>query len=331
MTDSAHSGYTLSGLLRPSEVARLRNSLRRPPHRDSTTSRTPRADRRHAGQGRHHRDRRERLTRTGSSAAGRSTTASGVPDISDNSTITVTLSNLRGTASTCGDVEPSAVLGPGNMYPGPARLQRRRHLLERAAERGAALVGASAAVSVHVAQELVGHQRQLRRSGSTSVRRSTVTMWPVHVAPVARADLDRERTGWDQAASFNIFGQVSIPRNDLEHQVEWPGPSRRLMGTQWPLGGGNMILSGLKTIGLGSTSSLLADQTRGTDRDAHRHRQAGGRDVSGPWHRTVSTSAASRTTAPLTVEDFWDDEPAIRECHLTCIQTSNPCCRLYLE
>ncbi len=45
-------------------------------------------------------------------------------------------------------------------------------------------------------------------------------------------------------SSFNIFGQVSMPRNDLN--VRWNGPVPvDAAGEPSAIGGGNMILSGL--------------------------------------------------------------------------------------
>ncbi len=165
----------------------------------------------------------------------------GDPDISQGSWMKVTISGLRDTTSgSCVANWPRVPFWGQGVYldlldPGVAGTCS--SLLTNAEQ----LIGASAVLEVHVARNSWGAYVDYG-TRIDSVRLSTVTAgnYTRPRSPMVITVGD----GPSDNSSFNVFGQVSIPRNDLN--VHWNGPAP-VDADDEPvaIGGGNMILSGL--------------------------------------------------------------------------------------
>ncbi len=153
--------------------------------------------------------------------------ADGEPDISNNSTIKATLTTAGGT--TClaqWDKVPFWGQGLYLDLMGPCALTSAEEL-----------IGASVTVEAYVVRNGWGDGAHFGIQ-IDSVRLSTVT-----TGQYTRPQSPMVVTIGDNS-SFNIFGQVSMPRNDLN--VRWNGPAPvDAEGEPVAIGGGNMILSGL--------------------------------------------------------------------------------------
>lgn len=165
----------------------------------------------------------------------------GEPDVSRYSKMTATLSNLR-------DVPGGSCTASWNKVPfwgqsvylnllDPAVAGSCSSVLTSAEQ----LIGASVSLQVYLERNQWG-------SGADfgvridSVRLSTVT--DGEYTHPKLPNLITVGDGPSDDSSFNIYGQVSMPRNDLN--IRWNGPSpRNAEGEPVPLGGGNMILNGL--------------------------------------------------------------------------------------
>lgn len=166
----------------------------------------------------------------------------GAPDISEHSNFTAYITGLRDAPSASCSINWSKVPFWGqSIY---------LDLLEN--RTGNTCVGV-----ITNAEQLIGAQVRLavyvRRNGTTlggatygtridGVQLSTVTDGDVTHPRVPNLITIGDGPGDD--SSFNIYGQVSTPRNDLN--IRWNGPSpRSAEGDPVPVGGGNMILNGL--------------------------------------------------------------------------------------
>ena len=165
----------------------------------------------------------------------------GEPDISQGSWMRVTVNNMRDTPSgSCQAYWPRVPFWGQGVY---------LDLLDSSVAGSCSsvltnaeqLIGASATLEVHVERNSWGAYVDYG-TRIDSVRLSTVTggQYSRPRAPMVVTLGD----GPSDNSSFTIFGQASMPRNDLN--VRWNGPVPvDAAGEPSAIGGGNMILSGL--------------------------------------------------------------------------------------
>lgn len=174
------------------------------------------------------------------------------PTVDRYSTISVTISNLRGSAGSCTANWPKVPFWGQGLY---------LNLLDSTVAgtcstvltNAEQLIGATAAVTVY----LRINDAPVWCASASSCDYFGVRVDSVRLSTVTSGDYTRPRApmlmtiGNDSAtgpSTFNVFGQVSMPRNDLT--IRWNGPSPRVDGgtndgDPVPIGGGNMILAGL--------------------------------------------------------------------------------------
>lgn len=176
------------------------------------------------------------------------------PTVDQRSTIAVTISNLRGGTGSCTANWPRVAFWGQGLYLDlldPTVAGTCNTVLTNSEQ----LIGATADVTVHLEINQPPfwcnpNRPELCDSFSVrldSVRLSTVTSgdYTRPRAPMVMTIGNDSATG---PSTFNVFGQVSMPRNDLT--VRWNGPSPTVQGgaddgDPVPIGGGNMILAGL--------------------------------------------------------------------------------------
>ena len=163
------------------------------------------------------------------------------PDISSGSWMRVTVSNLRDTpGGQCVAYWPRVPFWGQGVYLDlldPSVAGTCNTVLTNSEQ----LIGASAVLEVHVARNSWGANVDYG-TRIDSVRLSTVTsgQYTKPRSPAVMTIGD----GPSDDSSFNIFGQVSMPRNDLN--VRWNGPAPTDdSGEPVAIGGGNMILASL--------------------------------------------------------------------------------------
>lgn len=166
---------------------------------------------------------------------------SAEPDISQGSWMRVTLSNLRDTPSgtTCQAYWPRVPFWGQGVYIDllDPTIGNCSTVLTSAEQ----FVGATAVLEVHVERNSWGAWVNYG-TRIDSMRLSTVTsgQYTKPRSPSVMTIGD----GPSSDSSFNVFGQVSMPRNDLN--VAWNGPAPRdPSGESVAIGGGNMILRSL--------------------------------------------------------------------------------------
>jgi hypothetical protein len=172
----------------------------------------------------------------------------GAPNISDNSTMKVTVSGLRDTpGGSCVVNWPRVPFWGQSVYLDlldPAVSGTCSSLLVNSEQ----LIGASATLEVHVERNVEG----LALLDILFVKDYSIRIDSVRLSTVTAGDYTRPRApmamtigdGGSEDSSFNIFGQLSMPRNDLN--VRWNGPAPvDGAGEPVPLIGGNTILSGV--------------------------------------------------------------------------------------
>ncbi|MEI2638281.1 MAG: hypothetical protein V9F03_04705 [Microthrixaceae bacterium] len=161
------------------------------------------------------------------------------PDISQHARISFVVSNLRGVPGSCSVNWPKVPFWGQSIYIdllNPAN--GNCNTLVTSAEQ---LIGATVDVAVYIERNQWGLEMRFG-SRIDGIRFSTVTDGQ-YTRPQA-PNLITIGDGPSANSSFNIFGQLSMPRNDLN--IRWNGPSPRTTeGDPMPIGGGNMIMSGL--------------------------------------------------------------------------------------
>jgi hypothetical protein len=166
----------------------------------------------------------------------------GAPDISNNSNMTATISNLRDAPSASCSINWSKVPFWGQSIYLDLLENRSGNSCAGVITNAEQLIGATVRLSVYVQRNGTVFGGATYGTRIDSVQLSTVT----------DGDLTNPRApnlitigdGPSGDSSFNIYGQVSTPRNDLN--IRWNGPSpRNADGDPVPIGGGNMILNGL--------------------------------------------------------------------------------------
>lgn len=165
----------------------------------------------------------------------------GSPDISDGSYMTAYISGLRDAPSASCSIDWSRVPFWGQSVYLDLLETRSGNTCAGVVTSAEQLIGAQVRLSVHVK----------RNSWGANVEYGT-RIDGVQLSTVTDGDYSNPRVpnlvtigdGPADDSSFNIYGQVSTPRNDLN--IRWNGPSpRNADGDPVPLGGGNMILNGL--------------------------------------------------------------------------------------
>lgn len=169
----------------------------------------------------------------------------GNPDIDEASNLTAVISNLRGTTATCTATWSKVPFWGQGLYLDlldPNVAGSCSTVLTSAEQ----LQGASVRLSAYVDRDGSGNGNVTAVDYGVridSVRISTVTAGE-YTRPRAPAVMTFGNGAASSPSSFNVFGQVSMPRNDLT--VRWNGPAPvDDQGDPVPLGGGNMVLSGL--------------------------------------------------------------------------------------
>lgn len=161
------------------------------------------------------------------------------PDISNNSNIKLTISNLRGTPGSCQVTWPKVPFWGQSIY--IDLLNPANGNCNTLITRSEQLIGATVDLAVYVERNSWGAWVNYG-SRIDGVRFSTVTDGD-YTRPLA-PNLFTIGAGPSHDSTFNIFGQVSMPRNDLN--IRWAGPApRSAAGEPVPIGGGNMIMAGL--------------------------------------------------------------------------------------
>lgn len=161
----------------------------------------------------------------------------GQPNIADHSNITLTVSNLRDTTGSCTVNWPKVPFWGQSIY--IDLLDPANGNCNTLITRSEQLMGATVDLSVYVQRD--GGSRTFG-SRIDGVRFSTVTDGDF-TRPLA-PNLFTIGGGPDHDSTFNVFGQVSMPRNDLN--IRWAGPAPRTAeGEPVAIGGGNMILAAL--------------------------------------------------------------------------------------
>jgi hypothetical protein len=189
----------------------------------------------------------------------------GSPDISNGSTIQVRVENLRDTPSgtSCTASWSRVPFWGQGLYLDlldPAVSGTCATVLTSAEQ----LVGATARVQVYV-----------QRNGPGLFVNYGTRIDSVRLSTVTAGDYTRPRApmlltygaGPSADSTFHVFGQVSMPRNDLN--VRWAGPPPvDGEGDPVPIGGGNMILSGLGSFvePAGSAGIVCCSPTRPAER-----------------------------------------------------------------
>jgi hypothetical protein len=172
----------------------------------------------------------------------------GAPNISENSTMQVTISGLRDTpGGSCVANWPRVPFWGQGLYLDlldPAVAGTCSSLLVNTEQ----LIGASATLQVHVERNV----EDLDLLDVLFAPDYGISIDSVRLSTVTAGDYTRPRApmamtigdGDSEGSSFNIFGQLSMPRNDLN--VRWNGPAP-VDGEGEPVSliGGNTILSGL--------------------------------------------------------------------------------------
>lgn len=174
----------------------------------------------------------------------------GSPAVDEASTISVTLSNLRGSAGTCGVSWSKVPFWGQGLYLDlldPA-IGTCNAVLTNAEQ----LVGSTMAVTVHMDRNDCGGWFEPECSSYSiridSVKLSTVTSGG-YTRPRAPMLMTIGKASASGPSAFNVFGQVSMPRNDLT--IRWDGVAPVVNdgsehdGEPVPIGGGNMVLAGL--------------------------------------------------------------------------------------
>jgi hypothetical protein len=191
----------------------------------------------------------------------------GTPDISNNSTITITLSNLRdvpgGTCSASWSRVPFWGQGLYLDLLDPAVSSTCSTVLTNAEQ----LIGATARVTAYVQRNSgTGFSGATYGVRLDSVRLSTVTAGE-YTRPRAPAVITVGQSSGSGSSSFNVFGQVSVPRNDLT--VRWNGAAPMdSAGDAVPIGGGNMVLASLGShvAGSGTAGVICCSPTKPAER-----------------------------------------------------------------
>lgn len=161
------------------------------------------------------------------------------PDISKRSNIKLTISNLRGTSGSCQVNWPKVPFWGQSIY--IDLLDPTNGNCNTLITRSEQLIGATVDLAVYVERNDWGAWVNYG-SRIDGVRFSTVTDGDYTRPPAP--NLFTIGAGPDADSTFNVFGQVSMPRNDLN--LRWVGPAPRTAeGEPVPIGGGNMILAGL--------------------------------------------------------------------------------------
>lgn len=201
---------------------------------------------------------------------------SGSPAVDEASTISVALSNLRGAAGTCTVSWSKVPFWGQGLYLDlldPA-IGTCNGVLTNAEQ----LVGSTMAVTVHMDRNDCGGWFEPDCPSYSvridSVKLSTVTSGG-YTRPRAPMVATIGKASAAGSSSFNVFGQVSMPRNDLT--IRWDGAAPVVNdgserdGEAVPIGGGNMVLAGLGSfVGAdGEAGVICCSPTKPAERIVH--------------------------------------------------------------
>lgn len=229
----------------------------------------------------------------------------GAPDISDDSNFTAYISGLRDAPSASCNINWSKVPFWGQSIYLDLLEARAGNTCAGVITNAEQLIGAQVRLSVYVKRNAWGANVNYG-TRIDGVQLSTVTGGE-YTHPRVPNVMTIGEGPVDQRSSFNIYGQVSTPRNDLN--IRWNGPSpRSAEGDPVPVGGGNMIMNGLGSyVGPdGEAGVICCSPTKPADRIVNLvatvDRGNGATRVAGEASVVVSDSGGAG--AGLTVTDW---------------------------